>query len=111
MSGMLEGTPAVALIGALLMSAVLFLALRWTFGTGRNQPAPHVADPDDPTGDGLLEEVSRVPTESAALVLRSCLGGAGIRATVGRADGVYRLLVFRSDAVNARVVLSRGALD
>jgi hypothetical protein len=111
MSDMLEGTPAVALIGALLMSAVLFLALRWTFGTGRNQPAPYLPDPDDPTGDGLLEEVSRVPTEAAALVLRSRLGGAGIRATVGRADGVYRLLVFHSDAVNARVVLSRGALD
>ena len=111
MSGMVDGAPVVALIGALLMMVVLLLALRWTFGTGRNQPAPYVPDPDDPTGDGLLEEVSRVPTESAAQLLRSRLGGAGIRATIGRTGGGYRLLVFRSDAVNARVVLSRGALD
>lgn len=111
MSGMIDGAPVVALVGAALMMVVLLLALRWTFGTGRNQVAPHVPDPDDPTGDGLLEEVSRVPTESPAQVLRSRLGEAGIRATISRASGAYRLLVFHNDAVNARVVLSRGALD
>lgn len=111
MSGMFEGAPVLALVGAVLMMAALLFALRWTFGTTRNQPVPYVADPDDPTGDGLLEEVSRLPTESAALVLRSRLDGAGIRATIGRTGGCYRLLVFRSDAVNARVVLSRGALE
>ncbi len=101
----------VAILGALLMMGGLALTLRWTFGTGRDQPAPHVPDPDDPTGDGLLEEVSRVPTEPAAQVLRGRLGAAGIRATVGRVDGGYRLLVFHDDLVNARVVLSRGALE
>jgi hypothetical protein len=111
MSRMLQGAPVVSLVGGLLMMGILLLALRWTFGTGRNQPVPHVHDPDDTTGDGLLDEVSRVPTESAAVVLRSRLGRAGIRATIGRADGGYRLLVFHDDLVPARVVLSRGALE
>ena len=99
------------LFGGLFMMGVLLVALRWTFGTGKDKPAPRIPDPDDPTGDGLLEEVSRVPTESAAQVLRTRLRGAGIRATIGRAGGGYRLLVFRDDLVNARVVLSRGALE
>jgi hypothetical protein len=98
--------PLTALIGGVLMMALLLIALRWTWGTGRDQPAPHVPDPDDPTGDGLLTEVSRVPTEAAAQVLRSRLVAAGIRATVGRADGAYRLLVFPADLAAARVVVS-----
>ena len=36
---------------------------------------------------------------------------AGIRATIGRVDGGYRLLVFRDDLVDARLVLSRNALE
>jgi hypothetical protein len=103
--------PLTALIGGVLMMALLLIALRWTFGTGRDQPAPHLPDPDDPTGDGLLVEVSRVPTEAAAQVLRSRLAGAGIRATVGRSGGVYRLLVFRDDHAGALVVVSGNALD
>jgi hypothetical protein len=95
------------ILGAALMLGILLIALRWTFGTGRDQPAPHVPDPDDPTGDGLLTEVSRVPTEAAAQVLRSRLAAAGIRATVGRADSSYRLLVFPADVGNARVVVRR----
>jgi len=95
------------ILGALLMLGTVVLALRWTFGTGRDQPAPHVPDPDDPVGDGLLTEVSRVPTEAAARVLRSRLTAAGIRATIGRADGAYRLLVFPADVVDAKVVVRR----
>ncbi|TWF78801.1 hypothetical protein FHX44_114725 [Pseudonocardia hierapolitana] len=96
------------ILGAVLMLGIVLLALRWTFGTGRDQPAPHVPDPDDPTGDGLLTEVSRVPTEAAAQVLRSRLADAGIRSTVGRAGEGYRLLVFRADLVNARLVVGRS---
>jgi hypothetical protein len=95
------------IFGAVLMLGVVLLALRWTFGTGRDQPAPHLPDPDDPTGDGLLTEVSRVPTEAAAQVLRARLVEAGIRATVGRANGAYRLLVFPTDVVDAKVVVHR----
>jgi hypothetical protein len=96
------------LIGGVVMFAIVLIALRWTFGTGRDQPAPHVNDPEDPTGDGLLTEVSRVPTEAAAQVLRSRLADAGIRATIGRADGTYRLLVFPADVGDARVVVRRS---
>jgi hypothetical protein len=108
---MFPGAPLITLVGALLMMGILFLALRWTFGTGRNQPAPLVHDPDDTTGDGLLEEVSRVPTEAAAQILRARLGRAGIRATIGRVDRGYRLLVFHDDLVPARIVVSRGAIE
>lgn len=99
------------LFGGLALMAVLVLLLRWTFGTGRDQPGPLIPDPDDPTGDGLLTEVSRVPTEPAADVLRRRLREAGIRATVARDGPAYRLLVFPADLVDARVVLSRGALE
>ena len=101
----------VMLLGALTMITILVLLLAWTFGTGRDQPGPRIADPDDPTGDGLLEEVSRVPTEPAAAVLRRRLAEAGIRATVARAPDAYRLLVFHADVKDARVVLSRHSLD
>ncbi len=93
------------LFGGLVLMGLLILGLRWTFGTGNGHPAPRVPDPDDPTGDGLLEEVSRVPTATAAEVLRSRLGRAGIRATIGRVDSSYRLLVFTDDLVPAKLVL------
>ena len=102
-----QATRFFVLFGGLGLMAVMMLALRWTFGTGRDQPGPRLPDPDDPTGDGLLDEVSRVPTEPAAEVLRGRLGAAGIRATIGRVPGGgFRLLVFRDDAVNARLVLT-----
>lgn len=106
------GPSLIVLLGALVMLGVLAIALRWTFGTGRNLPNPRVVDPDDPTGYGLLEEVSRVPTAAAAEVLCSRLAAARIRATISRVDGGgYRLLVFPGDLVDARIVLSRGALE
>lgn len=100
------------ILGALLLFTLVGLLLRWTFGTGVHLPAPRVPDPDDPTGYGLLEEVSVVPSAVAAEVLRGRLARAGIRATVSRGDaGGYRLLVFPGDLVDARTVLSRGALE
>jgi hypothetical protein len=101
-----QATRFFALFGGLIVMGVMALALRWTFGTGKDQPGPRIADPDDPTGDGLLEEVSRVPTETAAQVLRARLLDSGIRATVGRADGGYRVLVFPKDVVDAKLVLA-----
>ena len=69
-------------------------------------------DPDDPMGSGLLEEVTRVPSETAAGLLRRRLAGQGIRATVARVDPEgFRLLVFRDDLVNAKVVLSRHSQE
>ena len=46
-----------------------------------------------------------MPTEAAAQVLRSRLIAAGIRATIGREDGSYRLMVFREDEGQAKLVL------
>lgn len=98
----------LTLSGGLIMVVVLLLALRWTFGDGRHQLAPHIPDPDDPTGDGLLTEVARVPSEAAAQALRSRLGAADVRATLGRVDGGFRLLVFHHDVATARLVLAEG---
>lgn len=106
-----QATRFYVVFGPLLLMLLLGLLLWWTFGTGRNQPAPHVPDPDDPTGDGLLTEVSRVPTEPAAEVLRGRLKAAGIRATIARDGATWRLLVFPADVPGARTVLSPGALD
>jgi hypothetical protein len=107
-------TRFAVLFGGLLLMGVIIVALRWTWGTGKNIPAARLSDPDDPTGLGLLVEASRVPDPTAAEVLRGRLATAGIRATVRRADdppGAYRILVFPDDLKPARVVLSRGALD
>ena len=95
--------------GAVLVLLLMVALLRWTFGT-QNSRRPPVDDPDDPVDVGLLAEVSRVPTESAAQVLRGRLHGEGIRSTVARAGAQgYRLLVFPADLTDAKVVLSRGA--
>jgi hypothetical protein len=101
-------TPA-AVIGALLMMGVLALGLRWTFGNGRDQVPPGT-DPDDPTGDGLLQVATWAPTQAAAQVLRYRLAEAGVRATIGAGADGYRVLVFPDDLVAARIVLSEDAL-
>lgn len=92
----------LATFGGLAVMGLLALILRWTWGTGKEQRLP---DPDDPTGDGLLAEVTRVPTEAAAHALRSRLTVAGIRATVGRDPGGYRVMVFRDDVGTAKLLL------
>lgn len=97
--------------GAALVIVLMALLLRWTFGTQNARRVP-ADDPDDPIGSGLLEEVTRVPSETAAGMLRRRLAGQGIRATVARAEPEgYRLLVFPDDLVNAKVVLSRHSQD
>ncbi|MBC8093161.1 MAG: hypothetical protein H7Y15_14735 [Pseudonocardia sp.] len=103
-----QATRFFVLFGGLIMMAGMILALRYTFGTGRDQPGPRIPDPDDPTGDGLLEEVSRVPTDTAARILRRRLSEAGIRATIAHDQTGYRLLVFPPDVINARLVLTQS---
>lgn len=92
----------LATFGGLAVMGLFALLLRWTWGTGREQRLP---DPDDPTGDGLLAEVTRTPTEAAALALRSRLAAAGIRATIGRDPAGYRLMVFVDEVGQAKLVL------
>jgi hypothetical protein len=93
-------------LGALVMVALLALGLGWTWGTGRDHHGPALPDPADVTGDGLLSEVARVPTEAAAQVLRAKLAAAGLRATVGNDGAGFRLLVFERDEINAKLVLN-----
>lgn len=98
-------TWVVTVFGGALMLGGLVLGLRWTWGTGRDHHGPHVPDPADQTGDGLLTAVATVPTEAAAQVLRSRLAAAGVRATIGPDGSAYRLLVFHRDEVTAKLVL------
>jgi hypothetical protein len=116
----LDLTRFSVLFGGLLLMGVMLLLLRWTFGADKKIPVARLDDPDDPTGLGLLQEVSRVPGAAAAEVLRGRLTAAGIRATVSRtadtADGAvsdraYRILVFPDDLKAARVVLAGGARE
>lgn len=98
-------------VGLVITLVVLALLLRWTFGHHRNMTLP-TDDPDDPVATGLLTEVSRVPDAETARVLRDRLRAAGIRATVARpGGGGHAVLVFPADVPDARVVLSRGALE
>jgi hypothetical protein len=98
-----------AVIGAVAMMTVLAVVLRWGVGTSHDQPSPYIPDPNDVTGFGLLEEVSTVPTQALADALRTRLVASGIRATVAAVDaGGFRLLVFRHDMVDAKLVLSEG---
>lgn len=100
------------LIGVVLAFGVLAVLLRWTFGHHRDTPLP-TDDPDDPMATGLLTEVSRVPGQEAARILRDRLRAAGIRSTTAPADdgAGFAVLVFGRDVPDAKVVLSRGALD
>lgn len=97
--------------GAALVLVLMLALLRWTFGTQNAKRVP-TENPDDPMGSGLLEEVTRVPSETAAGLLRRRLAGQGIRATVAKADPQgYRVLVFPNDLVDAKVVLSRHSQE
>jgi hypothetical protein len=91
-------------VGAAVMLGLLAVALRATFGTGRDL---HVPDPADPTVHGLLVEVGRAPTEVAATAVRGRLAAGGVRATAApHPDGSYHLLVFPQDEVAARALLN-----
>ncbi|MBN9737745.1 MULTISPECIES: hypothetical protein [unclassified Pseudonocardia] len=101
------------IVGLVVVLVAIGLLLRWTFGHQKNVTLP-TDDPDDPVATGLLTEVSRVPGKDAARILRDRLRAQGIRATItpGSDDrGGFALLVFPKDVPDARVVLSRGALD
>ena len=85
---------------ALAMVVLLAGLLRWTFGGRSTGALP------DPSGDlGLLEAVATVPTRDAAEVLASLLARQKVRATLARGEDGWRVLVFPTDADDARVAL------
>ncbi|WP_051114961.1 hypothetical protein [Actinokineospora enzanensis] len=83
------------LLVALLVIGVLGLVLRWAFAT------------DEKRDYGLLREVAKVPSRTAARFVEDRLRGAGIRATtVPSADGDgLRILVFPADEKTAIAAL------
>ena len=88
---------------ALAMVVLLAGFLRYTFGGG---PSGSEGAMPDPEGDlGLLETVATVPTREAAEVLAARLTREKVRATVSRGVEGWRVLVFPSDADDARVAL------
>ncbi len=83
--------------------AVIILICRWVFSTDhRPARAATPSAPTTPADYGLLEPVTRAPTDADARALQRRLHEAGIRSTVsGSADGVD-VLVFARDAARAR---------
>ena len=91
--------PLIAVVGL----AAIVLICRWVFSTD-HRAAPPV--PPGPVDLGLLEPVADVRTREDAEMLRSVLRDAGIRASVTATDAGFAVLVFRSDAVAARGLVS-----
>ena len=87
--------PAYTLVVPLLVIAVLALVLRWASSLDTDKA--HRKD------YGLLREVAKVPSSTAARVVEQRLQAAGIRATtVPAEDGNgMRILVFPGDENNA----------
>lgn len=92
---------------AMVVLGLLGFGLRWTFGTTASAPGPNSTG----EGDGLLAEVSVLPSPELAAVLRGRLLEAGVRATTSRrTGGGWAVLVFPRDEAAARTVLSRHSL-
>ena len=87
---------------AIVVVALLAVALRWIFGTGRSRAAATVAR-TGPVDHGLLRPVAELPDRAAGSALRAVLSDAGIRSTLGvRRDGRVQVLVFADDLDRAR---------
>jgi hypothetical protein len=102
------------LVGPLVAAAalgVIILICRWVFSTThRDDRTARRLEKARARGDyGLLVPVAQVRTSDDADMLRAVLQDAGIRCTVGEADGTspeLALLVFRADADRARDLVS-----
>lgn len=96
-----------SLLISVLVVAVLTLLLRWAFGGhGRSlvQRRPRPGGEDD---YGLLVSIASPGTFIDGEVARRRLEEAGIRASLVLTDDGPRLMVFRSDEVEARRLLAR----
>jgi hypothetical protein len=94
--------PAYTLVLPLLVIAVLALVLRWASSLDTDRA--HRKD------YGLLREVAKVPSSTAARVVEQWLSDAGVRATtVPAEDGIgMRILVFPDDEHTAIQALLRN---
>lgn len=89
---------------ALAALAVLLLMCRWVFST----PKPAAPVPPPARGDdyGLLVPIATVRTADDAEMLRALLRDAGIRCTIAADHDGADVLVFASDALRARTLVS-----
>lgn len=100
------------LLGPLVAVAALGLLLlicRWVFATDhRDDRTARRLERLASAGDyGLLVPISTVRTRDDALMLRSVLGEAGIRASVSQDGAAHVVLVFRADATRARQLVAQ----
>jgi hypothetical protein len=102
---------AIAPVIAIVVVAVLAMASKWIFGSGRRRTAAarNLAAPGVRVDTGLLRAVAELPDRRAATALRAVLSDAGIRSTVGvRRDGRVQVLVFPADEERARRLVPPG---
>lgn len=100
------------LLGPLVAVAALGLLLlicRWVFATDhRDDRSARRLERLACAGDyGLLVPISTVRTRDDALMLRSVLREAGIRASVSQDAAAHVVLVFRADAPRARQLVAQ----
>ena len=120
------GTSYSFLVGPLVAAGalgVIILICRWVFSTTHrdDRTARRLAKARSRGDYGLLVPVARVRTRDDAEMLRAVLAGAGIRCTIGTAEGTagapaersaeaerpgLAVLVFRTDADRARDLVS-----
>jgi hypothetical protein len=102
--------PVIAIIGALLVVALLMLLARWAFSPAPRKPGRRQVRDSEPEDYGLLTPVATAPTREDAEMLREVLMSNGIRCTLAPAGGSRRrsmhVLVFLGDADRAKNVVS-----
>ena len=94
---------AVAALGLIMMIC------RWVFSTDHrdDRSARRLAQLASAGDYGLLVPISTVRSRDDALMLRSVLRAAGIRASVSADAAAHVVLVFRADAARARQLVAQ----
>lgn len=94
---------AVAALGLIMMIC------RWVFSTDHrdDRSARRLAQLASAGDYGLLVPISTVRSRDDALMLRSVLREAGIRASVSADTAAHVVLVFRADAARARQLVAQ----
>jgi hypothetical protein len=92
---------------ALIVAGLLALVTRWVFAPARSNSSPTLpVDATDAQDLGLLTVVLSRLTRDDAMRQRAVLLQEGIRSSMSvRRDGTVDVLVFRTDADKARILL------
>lgn len=87
---------------AMAALGLIVLICRWVFSTGHRPSAVSPEQTAQTLDFGLLQSVCTVRTNDDATMLQGLLHDAGIRSTIRPSDGEYDVLVFSSDALQAK---------